>query len=654
MTTDDFRRKLAAILCADVAGYTRLMAGAESATHAAYKSCLNNIVAPALTTHRGRIVKSTGDGFIAVFDSVVDSLSCALAIQDGIVGKDGGSPISFRIGVNVGDVIEEDADVFGDGVNIAARLQALAAPGGVCVSAHVREQLRGKIKVEFESLGRKRVKKNDAPVEAYAVRPIDGESGRARTRGIVARMQAAKRRTWVIGLATVAMCAAVVIAWQPGTGSIGRLAGLVAGEAAPRIRPPDKPSLVVLPFKIIGAGHEQDYFADGITEDVITDLARINGLFVIARTSSFAYKARSLDIRKIGRDLGVRYALEGSVRRFNNVIRIDTQLIDAESGGHVWAERFDSPLDDIFKVQDEITRKIVTALSVNLTEREQAGRPGMHTSSMASYDAYLRGWAAFRHNTVEDYRKAIAYFQAAITFDPAFDQAHAAIAAAYLAMRMYSWTRIETSNSPVQIVLDAGRHSAELLEKARAELALALRSPSSLAYRSSAEIQIFERKYDSALEDIRKAVALDPNDAENYAMLGAALVWAGKPDAAIEPIERAMRLDPNYPALYFCHYGTALFSLGRYTKAAEKFEQCKAGNPGNLWPYIYLIASYAYLGQDAKADAARERVTELLRRQDRSLFTVKEVRNRMRYRYEADLLRLLVGLHKGHVQDSLF
>ena len=273
---------------------------------------------------------------------------------------------------------------------------------------------------------------------------------------------------------------------------------------------------------------------------------------------------------------------------------------------------------------------------------------------MAAYDVFLRGLAAYRRNTFDGYRKAIEDFQTALTLDPAFVQAHAAIASAYLATRMYSWTRVESFTSPTDVVLSAGQHERELLEKAREHLAVAMRNPTSLAYRSSAEILIVENKYDEAVTEMRKAIALDPNDADNYAVLSSVLVWAGQPASAIEPIERAMRLNPLHPSFYFCHYGSALFSLGRYAEAKDKFERCQAGNPNNLWSYLYLIATYAYLGQDAKAAVQRERASELLRREGRSLFSVKEVRNRMHYRYQADLLRLLVGLHKAHVPDSLF
>ena len=654
MVTDDFRRKLAAVLCADVAGYTKLMAGAESATHAAFKACVNDIVLPALETHRGRIVKDTGDGFIAVFDSVVDSLACALAIQDGIAGRNGGTRLAFRIGVNIGDIITEERDVFGDGVNVAARLQALAAPGGVCVSALLRDQVRGKLQVEFESLGRKRVKKGEEPIHAYAVHAKPARLRRPSLASIRASARPIKRRMRVIVLAAAAISAAVLTAWQADLVPIQRLASTLAGDEAPRFPLPHRPSIVVLPFKTIGAGREQEYFADGMTEDVITDLARIGGLFVIARSSSFAYKSRSPDARDIGRDLGVRYALEGSVRRSDKTVRIDAQLVDAQSGGHVWAARFDRPLGDIFEIQDEITRKIVDALSVNITERAQTRPAGTRTASMAAYDVFLRGLAAYRLNTFEGYQKAIEYFQTALTVDPAFAQAHAAIASAYLATRMYSWTRVESLTSPVNVVLSAGQHDRELLEKAREHLAAAMGNPTSLAYRSSAEILIFENEYDKAIMEMRKAIALDPNDADNYAVLSSVLVWAGQPEAAIEPIERAMRLNPYHPPLYLCHSGSALFSLGRYAEAKDRFERCQSGNPNNLWSYLYLIATYAYLGQDAKATVQRERASELLRRQGRSLFSVKEVRNRMHYRYQADLLRLLVGLHKAQVPDSLF
>ena len=288
MVTDDFRRKLAAVLCADVAGYTKLMAGAESATHAAYKACVSDVVLPALETYRGRIVKSTGDGFIAVFDSVVDSVSCALAIQHGVAARKDNTRLAFRIGVNVGDVITEERDVFGDGVNVAARLQALAAPGGVCVSALLRDQIRGKLKVEFESLGRKRVKKGETPLHAYAVHAEPIRRRGLSLASIGARAPAIRPRMRVMLLSAAVISAAVLTAWHADLAPIQRLARTFAGDEATRLPLPRRPSIVVLPFKTIGAGREQEYFADGMTEDVITDLARIRGRFVIARRSRFA------------------------------------------------------------------------------------------------------------------------------------------------------------------------------------------------------------------------------------------------------------------------------------------------------------------------------------------------------------------------------
>ncbi len=652
--TEDFRRKLAAVLCADVAGYTRLMAGDESATHAAYKSCLNDVVLPAIEARRGRIVKSTGDGFIAIFDSAVDGLACALEIQDGIAAKGEGLRIAFRIGVNVGDIIVEDNDVFGDGVNIAARLQALAEPGGVCVSALLRDQIGAKLPVEYVSQGRRRVKKGETPLNVYAVHARAGLFRRGPAARLAMRVRPVLRRKRVIALAAATICAMAFGLWQSDLAPVWPGASLVTGLQAPRYPLPDRPSLVVLPFKMIGPGQGQDYFADGITEDVITDLAQVRGLFVISRTSSFAYKSRTEDVRRIGRELGVRYALEGSVRRSTDEVRIDAQLIDAETGGHVWAARFDRPLGDIFKIQDEITGKIVDALSIKITEREGAGRDGAHTASFAAYDAYLRGWAAYRRNTYEDYQKALEDFRAAVAIDPGFSQAHAAIAATYLAARIYSWPKGAPvpAASPVQAIANAHRNDLDLLQKAREHVEAALRTPTSLAYRSSAEILLFEGKHDAAIRQIRKAIALDENDADNFALLAAALVWAGKPDAAIEPIERAMRLNPYHPPVYFCYYGIALFSRERYDEAARQFERCKAGNPANQWPYIYLISTYSYLNQDARAEAARRQLGEILSRQGRGPFTVKEARNHLPYRYRADLMRMLVGLHKAGVADS--
>lgn len=657
MVATDFRRRLAAILCADVVGYTRLMAADESGTHAAYKACLADIVTPAVERHRGRIVKSTGDGFVAVFDSVVDGLACAVLIQDGVAKRGtagtAGPRLDFRIGVNLGDVIIEEADVYGDGVNIAARLQALAAPGGVCVSALVRDEIRGKLPIEFDSLGPKRVKRTDEPLHAYAVRGYPAAGRRTFASSLPGPLRAVLRRKRVSAfVAAAVICASALAAWQFELLPPHSVSDLLVDDK-PRFALPNVPSLVVLPFKIISASDDQEYFADGITEDIITDLARIRGLFVIARASSFSYKSKPVDVRKVGRELGVRYALDGSVRKAGDTVRINAQLIDAQTGGHVWADRFDKPLDDIFKIQDEITQNIVKVLSVKVGESERTRTSLAQTSSMAAYDAFLRGWAHYRHNSSTDYQKAIQYFEDAIALDPNFAQAHAAIAAAHLAARMFSWTNVEEFSSPLQTVLNARMHEEELLETARQHLASALRNPTSLAYRVAAEILIFERKHDEAIGQIRKAIALDPNDADNFAALSAALVWASKGAEAIEPIERAIRLNPFHPPIYLCHYGTALFSLRRYDEAADRFEQCAAGNPNNHWPYIYLVAAHAYLGQDAKAAEAHDKLAELLRRQQRSPFTVKEARSRIPYRYDQDMLHLLVGLHRGNIPNTL-
>ena len=628
------------------------MAGDENATHAAYKSCLSDVVRPAMAAHRGRLVKSTGDGFIAVFESAIDGLACALEIQDGVAGKGEGFPIAFRVGVNVGDVIVEEDDVYGDGVNIAARLQTLATPGGVCVSALLRDQIRSKLPVEFLYLGRKRVKRNEAPLPAYAVHAQAGLFRRSRAARLALRLRLLARRRWVIGVVAASICAIAFAVQRAEMPPLERLASLVTGAEEPRFPMPDRPSLVVLPFKMIGGGREQEYFADGMTEDVITDLAQVDGLFVIAPNSSFAYKTRATDVRAIGRELGVRYAVEGSVRRAADELRVDARLVDTATGGHVWAARFDRPVGDVFKVQDEITQKIVQALAVNIAERTKTGRDGAHTASFAAYDAYLRGWAAYRRNTFEDYRQALDDFRAAVAIDPGFSQAHAALAAAYLSARMYSWPKGESFGTPVQALSNVRRHDRELLDKAREEVDLALLAPTSLAYRSSAEILLFEGRHDDAMRQVRKAIALDRNDADNYALLSALLTWSGKPNDAIEPIERAMRLNPYFPPVYHCYFGAALFSLGRYAEAADKFDRCRAGNPENQWAYVYLIATYSYLGQDARATAARQRLAVILSRQKRLPFSVKEARSHMPYRYQADLMRVLVGLHNAEVPNS--
>ena len=420
-------RRLAAILAADVVGYSRLMAADEQGTHARLKALRRDFIEPKIAEHHGRIVKLMGDGALVEFASVVDAVECAAAIQKGVAERQvevsDDQRIAFRIGINIGDIIIEDDDIFGDGVNVAARLEQLAESGGIYVTRNVYSQVKNKVAFGFESMGEHKVKNIPEPV--IACRAITDPGLIAKTLGL--RRAGVPNWRWaLVGLLALASLGATgIAAWlQP-----WHAAEAPSKADAPPL--PDRPSIAVLPFENFSGDPEQEYFADGITEDLITDLSKTSGLFVIARNSSFRYKGVAVDPIMVARDLGVRYLLEGSVRRVDDQVQINAQLIDGTTSGHVWAERYDGSLADVFALQDRVTQKIVGALSINLTLPERRTRDRTETAVPEAYDAFLKGWEHFQIRTPEQYAKALEYFQQAVELDPVYARAHAAIAAVY-------------------------------------------------------------------------------------------------------------------------------------------------------------------------------------------------------------------------------
>ncbi len=393
MTAPRAERRLAAVLVADVVGYSRLMERDETGTLARLKALRKERVEPLLAEHRGRIVKLMGDGALCEFASVVDAVECALRIQEAVAGHERALPeeerIAFRIGVNLGDVLVDDDDLYGDGVNVAARLQALAAAGGIVISGTAYDQVRGDLRRAFDDLGEQNVKNIGRPIRAYRAIAVGGGQDRGP-------------------------------AW-----------------AAPS--PVQGPSIVVLAFESMSPDPEQDYFADGIAEDIITDLSKIGGLFVIARNSAFAYKGKSTDLRQVAREMGVRHVLEGSVRRAGSRVRVTAQLVDGTTGGHVWAERYDRELLDIFALQDELTREIVAALSLRLTADEERRIERRGTTSVEAHDLYLRGRDQLWQHTRDGIRAAIRTLSRAVELDPGFPAAHALLGMAYNTAYINSW-----------------------------------------------------------------------------------------------------------------------------------------------------------------------------------------------------------------------
>jgi len=584
-------RKLAAILHADVAGFSRLMGLDEAGTHRVLGD-LRRAVDPLIASHGGRIVGTAGDSLLADFSSVVDALNCAVEIQ--LAARAINDPIppdrrlELRIGVNLGDVIVDGGDIFGDGVNIAARLQALARPGTVCISHTVYEQVRNKLDLDYHPLGSHRVKNIAEPVRAYAV-GVSAAPGRA----------GKQRRLLAAAAGACALVAAGLVAWTLHTGAGRGPLGLaapepveVAGLAAPH-RLAGRPSVAVLPFKNLSGDAGQDFFSAGITEDVITALGRFSNLLVVAKSASFQFKDRNLSPAEIGRLLDVRYLLEGSVRRAGDRLRVNIELAEAATGRTVWSETYDAEAKDIFDVQDDIARRVVGVAAVKLTRFERDRALVKPTENLAAYEYVLRGREHFSRATRDSNDEAQDMFQRAIDLDPSYAAAYAELGLSLIEAVASGWTEF----------IDDDLARAETL----AQKALSLDSASTAAYRLLAEVHLARRRFDLALGQIDRALEINPSDAESFSTRGAMLLWAGRAAEALPWIEGALRLDSaNARATYYL--GTAYYFLDRYGQSVEAMDRALAGNLGRqtqVGGRSVLAAAYAQL--DKRPDAERER-----------------------------------------------
>src|SRR6516165_10115019 len=587
------KRKLAAILHADVVGFSRLMGADETGTHRALGE-LRHAVDPLITAHGGRIVGTAGDSLLADFTSVVDALDCALEMQQASRSINDPIPperrLELRIGVNLGDVIIDGDDIFGDGVNIAARLEALAQPGTVCISQTVYDHVRNKLDLDYRPLGSHRVKNIAQPVRAYAV-------------GVPAATPRRKRewRSAATAAGAVAFAGAGLVAWLLHAGAGWELLRLGAApkpvEVASLIAPTrlaGRPSVAVLPFKNLSGDAGQDFFSDGITEDVITALGRFSDLLVIAKSASFQFKGRNLGPAEIGRLLDARYLVEGSVRRAADRVRVSAELTEAATGRHVWSEDYDGETKDIFAVQQDIARRVVGAAAVNLTRLERERVLARPTESLAAYEYVLRGRDYFSETTREQNEHARDMFQRAIDLDPNYAAAYAALGFAHHAAFLSGWTEFREDE----------------LERAEtlAQKALAIDPATTSAYRLLSSIDIVKKRYDLGLRQIDRALEINPSDAENYETRGAILAWAGRASEALPWIEAALRLDHANAsaALQLC---MANYFLGRDADAVAACDRVAARNPGRFaqtWLRPFLAAAYAQLGRTE--DAASERV----------------------------------------------
>jgi adenylate cyclase len=569
-------RKLAAIFAADIAGYSRLMSQDEVGTLARLKAC-RAIIDELIASHRGRIFNTAGDSVIADFASAVDAVQCAVAVQAAIATENAGGSVDeamqFRIGVHVGDIMVDGENLLGDGVNIAARLESLAEPGAICVSAAAHGQIGNKLPLAFDDLGAQQVKNIPQAIRVY----------RAQTDGPAAQP--------VVALPL-----------------------------------PDKPSIAVLPFENMSGDLEQEYFADGMVEDIITALSRIRWLFVIARNSSFTYKGQAVDVKRVGRELGVRYVLEGSVRKGGNRVRITAQLIDAISGAHIWAERYDRDLSDIFAVQDEITASIAGIIEPALAEAEQQRVLRKAPDRLDAWEAYQRGLWHLNKYVSEDNKTAQTFFRQAIALDPNFAPGHYGYALARL-MDFWLYSTVAFTDVDETILAEAW-------------LAVSLDDKDAMAHTVLATRMNFLGEWETAVAEARVALALNPNNAVAMGTLGRALCGSGYYDEAIEQVRRALRTSPHDPLtwLWIAFLGHAQFCSRDFATALDTLRQVIRMRPGHTFALEYVAATLAHLGRLDEAREALERVRAQVPEQ------LQRYRQRPPFRQPEDWALLTEGL----------
>jgi TolB-like protein/class 3 adenylate cyclase len=558
MAEDGVRRRLAAILAADVVGYSRLMSGDEAGTLARLKAFRRELFEPKTKHYRGRIFKTTGDGALVEFKSAIDAVNSAVDVQGMLAEREAGVAedcrIRLRIGISLGDVIVEGSDLYGNGVNVAARMESLAEPGGICISGNVYEQVRGAVGLTLVDLGEQKVKNITSPVHAYRVH-LGSSSGVT---------EPDRQR---------------------------------AGTPPPL---PEKPSIAVLPFQNLSGDPNQEYFADGVVEDIITALSRTRWLFVIARNSSFTYKGRAVDVKQVGRELGVRYVLEGSVRKAANRVRITAQLINASTGSHIWADHFDGGLDDIFDLQDQVTASVVGAIAPRLEQAEIERARRKPTENLDAYDYFLRGMASFYQRTKEATNEALQLFCKAIERDPEFASAYA------LAAWCYAWRKAQGwMNDRAQEIAEGVRLGRRAVELGRDDAIALARGGHAIAFLCG--------DVDAGIASVDRALILNPNLAIAWYLSGWLRAYSGQPEVAIEHLARAMRLSPLDPTSYHTQVGTGFAHLlaGRFDDASSWAEKAFQEETNYAPAPAVAAASHALAGRLEEARQAMGRLRQI-------------------------------------------
>jgi adenylate cyclase len=628
MAEEGFKRKLAAILSADVVGYSRLMENNEEATIKsinAYRKSISTLV----EQHRGRVVDSPGDNVLAEFSSVVDSVKCAVEIQKELSERNAELPenrrMLFRIGVNLGDVVEEDHRIYGDGVNIAARLESLAEAGGICISRTAYGQIKNKLTLGYEYLGEHSVKNISEPVHVYKVL-MDADAA-GKVIGEKRFLGRFSRKTAMAAIIILVIVAGGLIGWNIYLQQLKKVEPASMEKMAFAL--PDKPSIAVLPFKNLSGDPKQDYFSDGLTDQISSTLSRLRTLFVISSSSTSTYKGKPVKIQKVAEDLGVKYVLEGSVQRSADRIRITAQLIDATTGHQIWSQRYDREQKDIFAIQDDITLAITKALRIDLMSGEQARNWQKNsTTNLEAWEKYLQGDDHLFRLTKEDNATAQRLFEEVIVLDPEYADAYNLLGWTYFWDARFGW-------------VDSRAESFKMAYK-YAQKALELNDTLDTAHLLIGSVYFLKGQHEKAMAEVERAIALNPNGATNYSSLAGMVGCSGKWDESVQLAKKAIRLHPFAPAFYYHFLGRAYFMTGQLDESITAFKKALEVSPNYLPAHAFLAACYSSIDRHAEAAAEADEVRRI-----NPKFNLESYAKTLPYKNKADIEHYIAALRKA-------